>query len=152
MPSFTLPTICWMYYYRLQINWIFLIKIKIYFWEKGHVQPCNTLAYHNIVSSLLLTNHSAILRYMSWAGWDCSRFVFRWWLVWILATMLAVLSILVLSGKCHHDSATIRLWLLPSSSFTIHHSPVILPFDTIQSELLTASQQLWVTESIVIYV
>jgi hypothetical protein len=27
MPSFTLPTICWMYYYRLQINWVFQKKI-----------------------------------------------------------------------------------------------------------------------------
>jgi hypothetical protein len=24
--SFTFPTICWMYYYRLQINWVFLTK------------------------------------------------------------------------------------------------------------------------------
>jgi hypothetical protein len=29
MPSFTLPTICWMYYYRLQINWVFLAKKNI---------------------------------------------------------------------------------------------------------------------------
>jgi hypothetical protein len=26
MPSFTLPTICWIHYYRLQINWVFLKK------------------------------------------------------------------------------------------------------------------------------
>jgi hypothetical protein len=29
MPSFTLPTICWMYYYRLQINWVPLTTTKI---------------------------------------------------------------------------------------------------------------------------
>jgi hypothetical protein len=28
MPSFTLPSICWMYYYRLQINWVSLTKKK----------------------------------------------------------------------------------------------------------------------------
>jgi hypothetical protein len=33
MPSFTLPTICWMYYYRLQINWVFQKKVCI------HVPP-----------------------------------------------------------------------------------------------------------------
>jgi hypothetical protein len=29
MPSFTLHTICWMYYYRLQINWVFIKKKKV---------------------------------------------------------------------------------------------------------------------------
>jgi hypothetical protein len=29
MPSFTFPTICWMYYYRLQINWVSLKKKSI---------------------------------------------------------------------------------------------------------------------------
>jgi hypothetical protein len=29
MPSFTLPTVFWMYYYSLQINWVFLTKKKL---------------------------------------------------------------------------------------------------------------------------
>jgi hypothetical protein len=31
------------------------------------------------------------------------------------------------------DSTRIRLWLLPSTSFPIHHSPIILPFSAIYS-------------------
>jgi hypothetical protein len=36
--SLTLPTICWMYYYRLQINWVFLQKKK----KNFHAMLCVT--------------------------------------------------------------------------------------------------------------
>jgi hypothetical protein len=43
MPSITLPTICWMYYYRLQINWVF--KKNIFGYSLCH--KTNHNYYHN---------------------------------------------------------------------------------------------------------
>jgi hypothetical protein len=52
--SFTLPTICWMYYYRLQINWVFLTNKKF--------QPDNLLHTDTQITDPTSRQKSALQR------------------------------------------------------------------------------------------
>jgi hypothetical protein len=60
-PTFTLPTICWMYYYRMQINWVFLQKKKKH-WRLYLIKRDSGVVQHSCITYRPLSRCSHVFQ------------------------------------------------------------------------------------------
>jgi hypothetical protein len=101
---------------------------------------CPSCELHWEVSPYSLRCPTSRKLYYDQEGWCSSNATDAWFKSWVEYQLFwGFMWFSSVPPEKYQKRTSIRLWPLPSKSFPIHYSSVILPLDAIQSTILTAS-------------